>query len=165
MIRIVFNTAALIERLGAVSRVLSDMTPVHRQIGEYIVEATRARFGTSTAPDGTKWQAKRPATIARYLARGDGNKTKPLIGPSGRLSKEIAMLASRDQVEVGSALEYSGVMQDGADKGAFGADKAGHPIPWGRIPARVWLSLSDADEKNILAIADETIDADLRGLR
>ena len=113
MIRIVFNIEPVIARLGRVSQVLDDMTPVFNDIGEYVVEATKKRFTISTAPDGTKWQPKSAATIARYQARKDGNRPKPLIGPSGRLGREINKLATRDQVEIGSALEYSGVMQDG----------------------------------------------------
>lgn len=155
--RIEFNVAPIVARLGQAAELLGDLQPVHQEIGEYMAEATRDRFRTSTAPDGTAWRAKQPATIARYLARKDGNRPKPLIGPSGRLSKEIAMLASRDQVEIGSALEYSGVMQDGAAKGAFGKDSAGRPLPWGDIPARVWLGLSDADERTILDIVDEHV--------
>lgn len=155
MIRIVFNIEPVIARLGRVSQVLDDMTPVFNDIGEYVVEATKKRFTISTAPDGTKWQPKSAATIARYQARKDGNRPKPLIGPSGRLGREINKLATRDQVEIGSALEYSGVMQDGAAQGAFGTAANGSPIPWGRIPARVWLGLSDDDNRNILDIADE----------
>lgn len=134
---------------------MGDATPVFQDIGEYMVEATKKRFTISTAPDGTKWQPKSPATIARYLAKKDGNRPKPLIGPSQRLGKEISKLATRDQVEIGSALIYSGVMQDGAAKGAFGNAANGSPIPWGRIPARVWLGLSDDDNRNILDIVDE----------
>jgi phage gpG-like protein len=155
MIRIEFNIAALSAQMDKASQALGDLTPINEDIGEYVIEATRERFRSSTAPDGTRWRAKQPATIARYLARGDGNRPKPLIGPSGRLSKEIAKVVSRDQVEVGSALEYSGVMQGGAAKGAFGKSATGQPLPWGDIPARVWLGLSDTDERNIIAIVDE----------
>lgn len=161
MIRIVFNPEPLVARLGEASRRLADMTPVHQDIGEFMVEATRKRFVTSTAPDGTKWRPKKPATIARYKARGDGNKTKPLIGPSGRLGKEITLLVTRDQVEFGSALEYSGVMQGGAGKGAFGADKAGHPLPWGDIPARAFIGISQSEERGILDIVEEHLEAAL----
>ena len=157
MIRLVFNPAALVARLGRVKERLADPTPLHEEIGEYVIEATKARFRIGTAPDGTKWRPKQPATIARYKARGDGNKTQPLIGPSGRLGREVNSLATRDQVEIGSALEYSGVMQDGAARGAFGSDSRGHPLPWGNIPARVWLGLSDTDEHHIIDIVDEYV--------
>lgn len=163
MIRIEFNIASLSAKLGVAAQALGDLTPINEDVGEYMIEATRERFRSSTAPDGTRWRDKRPATIARYLARGDGNKPKPLIGPSGRLGKEIAKLVSRDEVEIGSSLIYSGVMQGGAAKGAFGKSAAGRPLPWGDIPARVWLGLSSADERNILDIVDEHLSTAIGG--
>lgn len=155
MIRLDFNHDAIFRRLDAASEVLGDLTPVYQDIGEYMIEATKQRFRRSEAPDGSRWQPKKPATIARYLDRGDGMRPDPLIGPSGRLGREINYFASRGGVELGSALEYSAVMQHGARKGAFGADQGGRPIPWGDIPARVWLGISDTDERNILDILDE----------
>ncbi len=158
MIRIVFNTDELVARLGTASQKIADLTPVHQDIGEYMVEATKKRFLTSTAPDGTKWRPKTAATIARYKAKGDGAKTKPLIGPSGRLGKEINRLATRDQVEIGSSLEYSGVMQGGAAKGAFGTSSRGRPLPWGTIPARTFIGISDTESRSILDIVDEHLE-------
>ncbi|HEX8485706.1 phage virion morphogenesis protein [Sphingomonas sp.] len=155
MIKLEFNAASVFEQLDRARATLGDMTPIHKGVAEYMVTATRNRFRSSTAPDGTKWRAKRPATLAAYLARGDGDKTKPLIGPSGRLGKEIVKLVTRDAAEIGSAEEYSGVMQNGAKKGAFGKTRTGSPVPWGDIPARVWLGISADDERNILDIVDE----------
>lgn len=157
MINIEFNAAAIFDQLDRARAVLDDMTPIHQDIARYMVKATRDRFRSSTAPDGTRWRKKSPTTLAAYLARGDGNRPRPLIGPSGRLGKEIASLATRDSAEIGSALEYSAVMQDGAKKGAFGIGRNGRPVPWGDIPARVWLGISDEDEKNILDIVDEHV--------
>lgn len=158
MIRIEFNTSAVFDRLDRARATLDDLTPLHQDITDYMVKATRDRFRTSTAPDGTRWRQKSPVTLATYLARGDGNRPKPLIGPSGRLGKEIAGLATRGAAEIGSALEYSGVMQNGAAKGAFGATRNGRPVPWGNIPARVWLGISAEDERNILDIVDEHVE-------
>lgn len=155
MIRVDFNNAPVFRSLAAARDRLADLTPVHQDIGEFVIESTKARFRRSEAPDGTRWQPKKPATIARYKTRGDGDRPDPLIGPSKRLGTEISYAASRGGVEIGSALEYSAVMQRGARKGAFGNDAAGRPLPWGDIPARVWLGLSDADERTILDIVDE----------
>jgi phage gpG-like protein len=155
MIRIEFNASAVFDRLEQVGTVLEDLTPVHEDIAEYMIAATKDRFQSSTAPDGTRWRQKSPTTIAAYLARGDGKRPRPLIGPSGRLGREIAKLVTRSAAEIGSALIYSGVMQGGAKKGAFGASRNGRPVPWGDIPARVWLGISHDDERNIIAIADE----------
>jgi phage virion morphogenesis protein len=158
MFRIVFNATPIVQALRQAQERLGDMTPVHEDIGEYLIESTKARFRAGIAPDGSTWAAKRPATIERYRRMGDGNLTKPLLGPSRRLSNEIVKSASSTEVEVGSNLEYSGVMQGGASKGQFGTDRRGRPIPWGNIPARVWLGLSDEDERNILDIVDEHLE-------
>lgn len=159
MIRIDIKYEGVSAALEQVHARLDDMSPVYEDIASYMVETTRERFRQGVDPDGNAWKPKSPVTLAKYLADKDGARPNPLIGPSGRLSKEILQFVSRDGVEIGSALEYSGVMQHGAKKGAFGRDGRNHPIPWGDIPARVWLGLSDEDELAIVDIADEYLEA------
>ncbi|WP_425230211.1 phage virion morphogenesis protein [Sphingomonas sp.] len=158
MIRIEFNVAPVLAKLASAKKLLGDLTPVHQDIAEYMVQTTKGRFITSTAPDGSRWRDKSPATLASYLRRGDGDRPKPLIGPSGRLGREVQGIATKDSAEIGSALIYSGVMQDGAAKGAFGTNARGRPIPWGAIPARVWLGISAEDERAIIEITDEHLE-------
>ncbi|WP_337846243.1 phage virion morphogenesis protein [Sphingomonas sp.] len=155
MLRIVFNGSAITAQLRAAQEQIADAEPMHRDIGEYLIDSHRQRFQRGEAPDGSAWAPKSLVTIERYRRMGDGDRTKPLIGPSRRLSTELHYFASKAETEVGSNLEYAAVMQEGAAKGAFGADRHGRPIPWGNIPARVWLGLSDIDERNILDIVDE----------
>lgn len=157
MTNIVFDLSSVRASLADARASLGDLAPLHGSIAEYMVKATRERFRTSTAPDGTRWRPKTPATIAAYKARGDGNRPKPLIGPSGRLGKEIASYSSRDGAVIGSALVYSGVMQDGAAKGAFGVSASGRPLPWGNIPARVFIGISGENERQILGLVDDYI--------
>ena len=158
MIKVDFKYAVVAEALGEASRRLSDMTPIHHSIGNYVVRATKERFKKGIDPDGNAWTPKKQATIDRYKERGDGNRPDPLIGPSKRLSSEIAQYADAQGVEIGSALEYPAVMQNGAKQGAFGKSPRGGPIPWGDIPARPWLGLSEEDEANIIDIADEYLE-------
>ncbi|MDT7533739.1 phage virion morphogenesis protein [Sphingobium sp. SA2] len=158
MIKVDFKYEAVAQALGEVSRRLDDMTPLHESIGEYVVEVTKQRFKQGIAPDGTAWAPKSPVTLAAYKARGDGDRPDPLIGPSRRLSSEIARFATADSVEIGSSLEYSAAMQDGARQGAFGRTARGGPIPWGDIPARPWLGLSEEDEVNIIDIVDDYLE-------
>lgn len=161
MIRLQFNAGPTREALGAAKQLLGDMTPVHRDIGEYMIEATRKRFQRGEAPDGSKWPAKSAATLERYRRMGYGRLVRPLIGPGKALSRQIVQFVSRDGVVIGSSLIYSGVMQDGAAKGAFGTNSKGRPIPWGRIPARVWLGISAEDGRNIVDITDEHLERSL----
>jgi phage virion morphogenesis protein len=128
-----------------------DLEPALRDIGEYMINATKERFARSEAPDGTSWEPNMPSTLSRK--KGD----KPLIGESKRLSSEISYALAGDEVEIGSSLEYAAVQQFGADKGEFGYTSRGAPIPWGDIPARPFLGISDADEQEILAIIGDHI--------
>ncbi len=57
-------------------------------------------------------------------------------------------------MEIGSPSIYAGTHQFGAAKGAFGSTSKGAPIPWGDIPARPFLGLSDADEADIRDLID-----------
>lgn len=146
---------AAIARLAAAT---GNLLPAFQDVGEYLVEATKARFREGKGPDGVAWAPKSPATIARYRARGDGNLTKPLIGPTRRLSSEISYGASPGGVAVGSSLIYAAVHQLGARKGEFGKTSRGAPVPWGRIPARPFLGIDRDDERNIVEIFEEHLD-------
>lgn len=144
--------------LGRLSRALTDMTPVMQEIGEMLVDSTKQRFKEGVAPDGSAWAPKSPATLAAYKRRGDRVDMRPLFGPSGRLSSEINYLAGPESLEVGSSLIYAAVQQFGAAQGAFGANTAGRPIPWGNIPARPFLGLSDHDRTNIVETVSEWLE-------
>lgn len=161
--RIEINGSPIVDRLNAAERLLSDLTPINLDIGEFVVEATRQRFSQGRAPDGSKWLPKTAVTLQRYRDRGDGNRPDPLIGASRRLSTEILNFVTKEAVEVGSNLEYAGVMQTGAAKGAFGRDSRNHPLPWGAIPARVWLGLSESDELAIIEIVDDHLSDSIGG--
>lgn len=152
---------------------LTDAKPLFTDIREYMIEATRKRFMAGEAPDGSKWAPKRQSTLDRYKRLGYGSlaRLQPLVGPGRRLSREIngkgadglGGQAYSHGAVIGSALIYSAVMQEGAEKGAFGKDRRGHFLPWGRIPARVWLGVSSEDEKAIVSIAEERLADALNG--
>lgn len=170
MIKSEFKVTATTEAIRRSMAVLEDMTPIFNDVREYMINATRQRFLAGTAPDGSKWAPKRESTLDHYRKLGYGGlqRLKPLVGPGLRLSREITgegdklfSEANRAGMVIGSMLKYSRVMQDGAEKGAFGTDRRGRPIPWGRIPARTWLGISQADEKAIVQIAEEHVAARL----
>lgn len=158
MIRIRLQDEDVTRRLGALGAALGDMTPVMRDIGEYLLVSTKDRFAQGASPDGTAWAAKSPTTIEAYKRRGDRVDFRPLFGPSGRLSSEIVYQANATSVTIGSNLVYAATMQLGAAKGAFGQTSRGGPIPWGDIPARPFLGLSTGDRSAILEIVAEWLE-------
>jgi phage gpG-like protein len=161
MFGVQFNAGTSRQAIREAISLLTDMTPVYQDIGEYMTEATRQRFQKGVSPDGTAWAPKSPTTLERYRRLGYGTLSRPLIGPAKALSRQIQRVVSRDGVTIGSSLIYSGVQQEGAARGAFGTDRRGRPIPWGRIPARTWLGISAADETAIVEIAEEHIQGKL----
>lgn len=154
-----FNAGASRAALGFAKEALTEagMQPLYTDIGAYMVEETKQRFLRGEAPDGSKWPAKSATTLERYKRMGYGNLNRPLIGPGKALSRQIVQVVSANGVLIGSNQIYAQVMQDGAAKGAFGSDKRGRPIPWGRIPARTWLGMSKANDAAIVDMAEEHV--------
>lgn len=160
-IRITIDNRAALAALGRLRERAGNPSDALNQVGEALVETTKQRFAQGRAPDGTPWAANQPSTIDAFLnvfagsRKKDGSLSKrgtaragskrPLIGETQRLSTEIFHQVSGSEVDIGSGLIYAGVQQFGAKKGAFGADGHGRSLPWGDIPARPFLGVSDSD--------------------
>lgn len=126
------------------------MEPVYQDIGEYLVESTKHRFAAGEAPDGSPWAPNKPSTLARK------NDPRPLHGESGRLANEIYPNVFADGVDVGSPLVYAAMQQFGAEAHTFGKS------PWGDVPAREFLGLSEHDKVEVLDIIQEHLQAATR---
>lgn len=148
---------------------LSDFTLVFQTIGEQLEESTEQRFEQGVSPEGIAWSPKAQSTIDAYTRRGQTVNFKPLFGPNvdGRpLRKSFFSDAGPDRLEIGTNKVQAAVMQFGAEAGAFGArigkDKNGRDflmsIPWGRIPARPFLSISAEDREMIALTIEEWIE-------
>lgn len=146
-----------------------NLRPVLAEIGEDQAEATKQRFATATAPDGTAWAPNSAVTLANYGAlfarKKDGTLTKrseqklaskkPGTGETRMLATTINYQVNGDDaVGIGSPMVYASTFHYGAKSGEFGfgvyATRNGSfPIPWGDIPARPFLGVSAADQVNI----------------
>lgn len=145
------DSRRILAAFNAVAALLDDMSPVTFDIGELLVVSTKQRFQQGVSPDGVAWQKNSPTTLARKKG------SRPLIGETKRLSNEIQYSNDASSVDVGSNLIYAAPNHFGATKGAFGTSKRGGPIPWGNVPARPFLGISDQDEQSILDIVQEHI--------
>ena len=159
MFTVALNDEVVTAQLTRAYAGLEDTSDLMRDIGEILVDSTKARFAKGAAPDGTKWAPKSQTTLNRYGARKSNRvDIRPLFGPTGLLSSQIFSDPSKDQVEIGSNRIYAAPMQFGAAKGSFGAysgtDKNGRAFsgssPWGNIPARPFLGISPEDSVNIV---------------
>lgn len=169
MITIEINDAEISAALGRVSQILSDATGMMNEIGDYLVEKTENRFKSQTAPDGTAWAPRAPSTLNRY--KKAGIKFGGILHVSGQLGQSIFHEHNSTSVRIGTPEKYAGIQQLGAAQGAFGAfmgkDKNGrdhfHHLPWGDIPARPFIGVSDEESEGVLDIVSETLAASLQG--
>lgn len=148
MIQVQLDNREILIALEQLLQSSSDLRPAFQDIGEYLVVSTRERFERSEAPDGTPWASNSAVTLARK--RG----SKPGIGETRQLSTRIYAQPNRDGVAVGSPMEQAGTFHFGAKRRSF----TGGKTPWGNIPARPFIGLSDEDEKQVLDIIQEHID-------
>lgn len=166
MITVEFNEAEVVAALARISAHLTDLSPLMNEIGMAMVASTEKRFKDTEAPDGSKW-APRSATTLKHYERTK-QKFGPVLHKTGTLSQTIFHQYDHASVSFGSNAIYAAVMQFGAGQGAFGAaigkDKRGrdhfHTIPWGNIPARPFIGISDSDRTNIVDTVAEWL-ADL----
>jgi phage gpG-like protein len=161
MIKIEISDQRVNQALSRLAASTQNLRPALQDIGELLVDSTKRRFGTSTGPDGQRWAPNSQVTILRYLGLNKGSFSKrggltkngaarsagkkPLIGDSGDLSRQIyPVLEGSNTLLIGSSPIYAAVQQFGAKKQAFGQ------APWGDIPARPFLGVSDQDRTDIL---------------
>lgn len=97
-----------------------------------------------------------------YKGRNLMMHKKPLVD-LGLLQATIGYDADADRVLVGSPMEYAGTHQFGAVQGALGRTRRNVPIPWGDIPARPFLGVSNADRDGILEILQNHLRVAKRG--
>lgn len=76
MITVQVQDQAVQDALQALSQRVGNLKPILQSIGEEIMERTKQRFGTSTGPDGQRWQGNSLATIQASLHRQSGAYAK-----------------------------------------------------------------------------------------
>lgn len=146
---------------------MSDLSPIMADIGEYMVQSTRGRIANGVTPDGQRFAPKSPATIQSYLTGGfpKGASAGPLIRTGDMMGMQLHHDSGPDFMELSSSALQAAVMHFGAAKGSLGAysgtDKRGRAYsgvaPWGDIPARPFLGISEDDRSNILMLIGDAM--------
>lgn len=138
MITIDLNTDDLDVAFARLRAGLEDMIEPMHDIGDRLAESHQLRIEKSEgAPDGTPWAPKSPATRSR--------DTRPWLDSGDLVSSGINFQAGSDFVELIVSGRQVRALHFGAPRGAFGQTSNGRPIPWGDIPARPLVGLSDRD--------------------
>lgn len=146
MADIEINDDEILSALRRLQGEVGNIRPALVEIGEDLIDSTKQRFSTSTAPDGSHWALNSVLSTLLYK-EGD----KPLVD-GGTLSEQIFYNSTGDMLEVGSTMEYAAMQQ-------FGGAKEEFPQLWGDVPARPFLGVSEEDGGNILALLQRHIEA------
>lgn len=131
-----------------------DLQPAFAAIGEYLLGSNQNRIDQGVTPDGEAFAPLSEVTKSRKK-----KNTNKILIENGYLFS-LAYNAFSNGMELGTPMIYGAVMFYGADKGEFG-NVNGHPIPWGDIPAREYLGISAADQREIMAILGDYLLADV----
>ncbi len=143
---------ALIRRLNNLDLDDGQLKSLHSTLGETGVTQTKERFRDQKSPDGKPWpKSKR--------AEGEGGQT--LTGKAADLKNSINYKPSSREVEVGTSKVYAAIHQFGGvikpKKGKFLVFEIGGKKIFAKsvtMPARPFLGISPANEKELLAEID-----------
>lgn len=142
------NDDAIAVALSKIAAEFGDMSTLMDEIGQALVISSKDRIEQGVTPDGTPFALRSGTTVDRYIA-----EDKPFRGPlyqSGDMASQINHSYGPTSAQVGSNAIQAAVMQFGAAKGSF--DGAS---PWGDIPARPFLGISDQDRADIPEIVED----------
>ena len=161
MFRVEINDDQVNTAMTRLSYNLSDNSELMQELGEILVASAQDRMTEGVQPDGQPFAPRSQTTIDRYhaLQRSYG---KPLT-QSGDLRLGLFYQHGTDHVEYGSNAIQAAVMQFGARKGAFGTGARGQSIPWGDIPARPYIGLSEDDRTAIVEVTEEWLQNTVQG--
>lgn len=152
------QVSAALQRLDGM---LDDLSPVMNRIGDQLAESAMERIAKEVTPEGASFAPRSPATLERYKRRK--LSYGGILHRSGDMRSDIFHGYGTDFAEVGSNAIQAAAMQFGQARGASGTTSRGGPIPWGDIPARPFLGVSDEDTVAISEIVGEAIGRALTG--
>lgn len=138
---------------GALNRALAaaqDMTPLMDDIAGILEDEAQSAFREERSPEGDGWARLSQVTIA--LREKSGHWPGQILQRSGRLAQSISTQVTPTSATVGTNVIYAAVQQFGAARREFKG-----VAPWGRIPARPFLGLSEDGRDEIRDLAERYV--------
>lgn len=157
MIEIELKEQQIAEAFAMLERNLTDMSELMNEVGDTLRISTKDRMAAGISPDGQPFAPRSPTTLAIYQHRQQKFGPHPLW-MNGHMRSQIDHSYGPDHAEIGSVAIQAALLQFGAPKGAFGKGKTGRSNPWGNIPARPFLGVSQQDRSNLLEIMAEWLE-------
>ncbi|WP_319543165.1 phage virion morphogenesis protein [uncultured Pseudodesulfovibrio sp.] len=158
------NLPDVLKHIFGIEERMQDDPRLLKIVGQIMVASVQRNFEVGGRPD--KWAALSETTKKRRK----GNSPLRVQGMAGGLMGSIHATVEGDAAMIGTNKVYGATHQYGAKKGSFGtvmAQVGAHTretkhgtvmvkahtrqqkLPWGDIPARVFLLVQDEDRENI----------------
>lgn len=179
MIRLIVNLDGLTEALQSLVAAARETTPLMRDLGQVMREATQDAFEEERDPvTGAKWA---PLSSARRRQRIEEGHDGKILQLSGELATSIRLQCGNGYARVGTNRPHAAVHQFGARTRAhvirarFGRalrfwGRDGKPVlrrvvrhPGSVIPARPFLGVGEAEREEMRELAVRHLTAALRG--
>jgi len=175
-----FDSTDALRKINMVAAQLTIVYPMLRNMGDYLITSHMRRFEKQISPDGTPWKALSP----RYLKTKRKNKDK-ILQFNGYLKNNMRYQVENDELLFGSDRPYAAIHQFGGDiniaarsqqayfnqkkDGSIGQlfvkKKKSNFAQWVTIgaykiqmPARPFLGTSEADNNELVAIAQRHLE-------
>ncbi|MBK67919.1 MAG: phage virion morphogenesis protein [Rickettsiales bacterium] len=152
MIRLEFQGQdEVLKKLSAVSD-RKTRGAIMDDFSQYLLAEVSNRFENEKGPDGEAWEKS-------YRAKQEAGQT---LSDTGILKQSISSDHSADRLEIGSAMVYARIHQEGGIIKPINQEKLSFSIG-GRfiqtdqvqMPARPYLGFSDADEEELINIVHD----------
>lgn len=138
MIKITLDDKQANQQLRRIANQLKKPRLLYGVLGETLKKLHKERFKQEISPEGKKWRALSPATLAQKGKRG---KSLKILRQDGYLSDKTAYNYDDKRLEFGSSAKYARLHQFGGKAGR------GRKV---LIPARPWLGVSEQDKQILL---------------
>jgi len=155
------NNKEIMRMLDELSERLEDPEDLMTELEGVLLDAVMENFdsgGRSEDGQTEVWEDLKQSTIdKRKLQHGD--KYQVMI-VTGGLRDSMSGYHDKEKAGVLTNKIYATTMHFGAKKGEFGNDKSGRPIPWGDIPARPFMMITNEERAEISDILQKYLKGD-----
>ena len=151
------NEQEVIDALRGVQKRGDDLTPAMEVIAGVLSRATDRAFINQQDPEtGEAWAPLSPHT-ANSIVNGKRRGESPILQVTGILAESFRSEWGSDFAGVATGDIRAATHQYGAEQGQYGQTANGRPIPFGDIPARRMLGISEGDVSKIIDILGQHI--------
>ncbi|WP_022946971.1 phage virion morphogenesis protein [Methylohalobius crimeensis] len=161
MIHIEVDDHEVMDALNQLISQLDDLTPAMKDVSGELEKIATTAFEEQASPAGIPWPDL--SDVTKEQRAESGHWPGDILKVTGDLASSIQSDYGPDFAVASTNAPHAATHQFGAKQGQFGRGtfktrEGSVPIPWGDIPPRPFLGLSDEGKEEILNIFTQFLD-------